>query len=67
MSLHILNIMYCICKKDLELKRAGWLITHHFLDLSFGGGFLGIRKRALIGCMSHKATEIKEMEIVRYY
>lgn len=29
--------------------------TNHFLDLSRGGGFLGMRKRALIGCMSHRA------------
>lgn len=29
--------------------------TDHFLDLSRGGGFLGMRKRALIGCMSHRA------------
>lgn len=29
----------------------------HFLDLSFGGGFRGMRKRALIGCISHSAAE----------
>lgn len=30
-------------------------LAHHFLDLSRGGGFLGMRKRALIGCMSQSA------------
>lgn len=29
--------------------------THHFFDLSLGGGFLGMRKRARIGCMSQSA------------
>ena len=29
--------------------------THHFLDLSLGGGFLGMRKSARIGCMSQSA------------
>lgn len=29
--------------------------TYHFLDLSLGGGFRGIRKRARIGCISHRA------------
>lgn len=29
--------------------------THHFFDLSLGGGFRGIKNRALIGCMSHSA------------
>jgi len=31
--------------------------THHFLDLSLGAGFLGIRNRALIGCMSQRAAD----------
>lgn len=30
--------------------------THHFLDLSRGAGFRGMRKRALIGCMSQRAA-----------
>lgn len=30
-------------------------MTHHFLDLSLGAGFLGMRKSARIGCMSHRA------------
>lgn len=30
--------------------------THHFLDLSLGAGFLGIRNRALIGCISQRAV-----------
>ena len=29
--------------------------THHFFDLSLGAGLRGMRKRALIGCMSHSA------------
>lgn len=31
--------------------------THHFFDLSLGGGFLGIRKSARIGCMSQSAEK----------
>lgn len=31
--------------------------THHFLDLSLGGGFLGMRKSARIGCMSQSAEK----------
>lgn len=38
----------------LWTKRRG---THHFLDLSLGAGFLGMRNRALIGCMSQRAVE----------
>lgn len=34
-------------------------LTHHFLDLSRGGGFLGMRKSALIGCMSQRAERTK--------
>lgn len=34
-------------------------MTHHFFDLSLGAGFLGMRKSALIGCMSHRAEEAK--------
>ena len=30
--------------------------THHFLDLSRGAGFRGMRKRALMGCMSQRAA-----------
>ena len=30
--------------------------THHFLDFSRGAGFRGMRKRALMGCMSHRAA-----------
>lgn len=44
---------------DNSINSAEWLLIYHFLDLSFGGGFLGIRNRALIGCMSHRAAEIK--------
>lgn len=29
--------------------------TYHFLDLSLGGGLRGMRKRARMGCMSHRA------------
>lgn len=31
------------------------IITYHFLDFNRGGGFLGIRKSALMGCMSQSA------------
>lgn len=30
--------------------------AYHFFDLSLGGGFRGIKNRALMGCMSHRAT-----------
>ena len=30
-------------------------ISYHFFDFNLGGGFLGIKNNALIGCMSHKA------------
>ena len=30
-------------------------MSYHFLDFNLGGGFLGIKNNALIGCMSHKA------------
>lgn len=30
--------------------------AYHFFDLSLGGGFRGIKNSALIGCMSHRAT-----------
>lgn len=42
----------CLC--DLCEQREGG--THHFLDLSLGAGFLGIRNRALIGCISQRAV-----------
>lgn len=38
---------------------------NHFLDFSRGGGFLGMRKRALIGCMSHRATGEDERETIQ--
>ena len=34
--------------------------TYHFLDLSLGGGFRGMRKRARMGCMSHRAGTREE-------
>lgn len=37
--------------------------AYHFFDLSLGGGLRGIKNRALIGCMSHKATN-KDRETV---
>lgn len=36
--------------------------THHFFDLSLGAGLRGMRKRALIGCMSHSAEEAEKKE-----
>lgn len=33
--------------------------THHFFDLSLGAGLRGMRKRALIGCMSQSAKGSK--------
>lgn len=41
-----------------------WSQAYHFFDLSLGGGFRGIRNRALIGCMSHRATN-KDREYER--
>ena len=39
--------------------------TYHFLDLSLGGGFRGIRKRARMGCMSHRAgTQKRHHQLV---
>lgn len=32
-------------------------IAYHFFDFSLGGGFLGMRNSALIGCMSQRAGE----------
>lgn len=40
-----------LLRKRIKIKN----LAHHFLDLSRGGGFLGMRNRALIGCMSHSA------------
>lgn len=33
--------------------------THHFLDFSLGAGLRGMRKRALIGCISQRAKGLK--------
>ena len=35
-------------------------MSHHFLDFNLGGGFLGMRKRARIGCMSHSAVRVED-------
>lgn len=40
--------------------------TYHFLDFNRGGGFLGIRKSALMGCMSQSA-EGKKTKPYRYW
>ena len=32
-------------------------VSYHFLDFSRGGGFRGMRNRALMGCMSQRAGE----------
>lgn len=34
--------------------------THHFFDFNLGAGLRGMRKRALMGCMSHRAAICKE-------
>lgn len=44
-------------KMTLYLIKKCKTSTYHFLTcLSFGGGFLGMRKRALMGCMLHRAA-----------
>lgn len=40
----------CVCVRVCVCSQA-----YHFFDLSLGGGFRGIKNRALIGCMSHSA------------
>lgn len=39
--------------RHVSMKSVNFL--DHFFDLSLGGGFRGMRKRARIGCMSHRA------------
>lgn len=34
--------------------------THHFLDFNLGAGLRGMRKRALMGCMSQRAAKCKK-------
>lgn len=45
--------------KPTAAKIQGFFYTslYHFLDFNFGGGFLGMRKSALMGCMSHRAAK----------
>lgn len=42
------------------MKTSGLCATHHFLDLSLGGGFRGMRKSARIGCMSQSAAKVSQ-------
>lgn len=35
--------------------------AYHFFDFSLGGGFLGMRNSALIGCMSQRAGERRRL------
>ena len=35
--------------------------AHHFFDLSRGGGFLGMRKSALMGCISQRAEKQEKL------
>ncbi len=56
------NLSFKNSKKKIQIQREKKIkihrgSSHHFFDLSRGGGFLGIRKRARIGCMSHRAAE----------
>ena len=44
--------------RDKEMEASNKSRTDHFLVFSLGGGFRGIRNRALIGCMSHRATTV---------
>lgn len=49
-------------KKQLKKKRKTTttkktIHAYHFFDFSRGGGFLGMRNSALIGCMSQRAGE----------
>jgi len=34
--------------------------THHFFDFNLGAGLRGMRKRALMGCMSQRAARCKK-------
>lgn len=40
-----------------QTHRVFYPSLYHFLDFNFGGGFLGMRKSALMGCMSHRAAK----------
>lgn len=42
--------------QTLVLPTRYWVHTHHLFDFNLGGAFLGIRKRALMGCMSQSAA-----------
>lgn len=53
------NPRKCNCLRQFVYTFKKKRVLYHFLDFSLGGGFLGIRKRALIGCMSHKAARGK--------
>jgi hypothetical protein len=35
------------------------LVHYHFDDFNLGGGFLGIKNKALIGCISQSARKKK--------
>ncbi len=59
------NVSECSLGARWVILRSGWKlygcnklpVSHHFLVLSLGGGFRGMRNSALMGCMSHKAVE----------
>lgn len=42
---------------NLPLKIMQAVTTHHLFDFNLGGAFLGIKKRALMGCMSQSAAK----------
>lgn len=41
----------------MQQKYRFYTSLYHFLDFNFGGGFRGMRKSALMGCMSHRAAK----------
>ena len=41
----------------MQQKYSFYTSLYHFLDFNFGGGFRGMRKSALMGCMSHRAAK----------
>lgn len=57
--IHFSSIAHDFVQFDKRLEKLSFcaFCTHHFFDLSLGGGFLGIRKSARIGCMSQSAEK----------
>lgn len=63
-SVHSNTDLKCNCD-NLSLALSLFLINYHFVGFfSLGGGFLGIRKRARIGCISQRA-ETNHVHLIR--